>query len=119
MQVEPSKNGQVDQRRRRRPGSAVASTRTTPGFFHSQAFGLKGSQNSPKNRGSSLRPPNSDHNGTNSPNSSTARPGKSRAATAGHLPALIRPLPKRHVPVRRNPKVLDHYPAVVEFVFNH
>ena len=122
MEVEQPKNGQVDQQIRRRPDGADAASRTTDGFFHSHSFGLAGSQSSPKTRQSSLRPtPNGDHNNgsANSANRSTANHGKSRAATAWELPDLIRPLPVRNQPCRRQPRLLDHHPAVVEFVYQN
>jgi hypothetical protein len=118
MQVEPPKNGQVDQRIQRRPDSADAETRTTDGFFPSHALGLAGAETAPKNRRSSWRPTlNGDHRNS-SVNSSTATPGKSRPATAWHLPDLIRALPVRKQPCQRQPKLLPHYPAVTEYVYN-
>ena len=121
MEVEQPKNGQVDQQIRRRPDPADAFSRTTDGFFHSHSLGLAGSQSLPKPRQSSLRPtPNGDHdNGSaNSAKRSTANRGKSRAA-AWDLPNLIRPLPVRKQPCRRQPRLLDHHPAMVEFVYTN
>ena len=120
MEVEQPKNGQVDQQIRRRPDGADAASRTTDGFFHSHAFGLAGSQGSPKTRQSSLRPtPNGDHHNSsaNSTNRPTANRGKSRAVTAWELPDLIRPLPVRKHSCQRQPRLRDHYPAIVEFVY--
>ena len=37
--------------------------------------------------------------------------------TAWDLPELIRPLPIRRQPVRKRPRPLPHYPAVVEYVY--
>ena len=128
--VEQLKNGQVDQQIRRRPLRAVATPRTTDGFSHSHSFGLRGSQNSPKTRQSSYRPtPNDYHenHSVNSPNDNngsvlgaTTRKGKAvTLRTAWELPDLIQPLHRprtRHV---RQPRLLAHYPAVIEFVYNH
>lgn len=50
----------------------------------------------------------------------TVREGRlRRPRTAWELPDLIRPLPVRHRPVSKQPRLLPHYPAVVEFVYNH
>ncbi len=118
MEVEPPKNGQVDQRIQRRPDSADAEPRTTDGFFPSHALGLKGAEAAPKTRQSSWRPTlNGDHH-NGAVNSSTATPGKSRPVTAWHLPDLIRPLPVRKQPCQRRPKLLPHYAAVTEYVYN-
>ena len=123
MEVEPLKNGQVDQRLRRRPRSADASPRPTDGFFHSHTLGQRDSQSSPKPRRSPSRTtPNSDHrNGdANGPNDTTALPlgarGKPRLVSAWELSPLIRPLPTRRQQHLRQPRVLSHYPAIVEFV---
>jgi hypothetical protein len=127
MEVEPLKNSQVAQQLQRRPRSADASARPTDGFFHSHALGPGDSQSSPKTRRSPSRSTlNSDHpNGAlnGSTNGSTAQSlaaaGKSRLATAWNLAQLIRPLPVRQRPRQRQPKLLAHYPAVVEFVHNN
>jgi len=101
--------------------------RPTGGFFHSHTLGLTGSETSPKSRQSPSRAtPNGDHpNG--SPNGSrngshngptalpTVRQGRA-AATAWELPALVRPLPIRRRPKRKKPRLLSHYPAVLEYV---
>lgn len=128
--VERPKNGQVDQQIRRRPLRAVATSRTTNGFSHSHSFGLRGSQSSPKTRWSSYRPtPNDYHNSgsANGPNDGNdaapcAAPLEGKAATSRtvwELPKLIQPLHRRRKHFIRNPRLLPHYPAVVEFTYNH
>lgn len=127
MEVERPKNGHVEQPQRRRPDPADASLRTTDGFFHSQMLGLMGSQGSPKSRQSSYRTtPNGDHpNGsTNSAlnGSTTTQTARDRGAgirSAWDLPDLIRPLPVRRRPYLKRPKLLPHYPAVVEYVYTN
>jgi hypothetical protein len=57
-----------------------------------------------------------------SQNSSTAqattREGK-EGLTAWELPDLIRPMPIRHRPTMKQPRLLPHYPAVVEYIYNN
>lgn len=126
--VEPPKNGQVNQQIRRLPLRAVAPPRTTSGgFSHSHSFGLRDSQSSPKThpKSSSESPtPNSYHdnspNDSNSPASSaTARKRKAATRTAWELPELVQPLHRRRTRCVKQPRRLSHYPAVVEFVYNH
>lgn len=118
--MEPLENGQVAQQTRRRPAAADAWLRTTPGFFHSHALGLAGPQGAPKTRGSSSRPtPNGDHDNGSLNGLTALRTTRQRRQprTAWDLPELIRPLPVRRSPCPKRPRVLVHYPAVVEYVF--
>ncbi len=125
--MEQLENGQVDQQIRRRPLRAVATPRTTDGFSHSHSFGLRDSQGSPKTRQSSYRPtPNDyhDNRSDNSPNdnndTATSSQGKAVALrTAWELPDLVQPLHRRRIRRVRQPRLLPHYPAVVEFIYNH
>ena len=128
--VERQNNGQVDQQIRRRPLRAVATPRTTDGFSHSHSFGLRDSQSSPKNRQSSYQPTPNDYHTNRSVNSvndsndsvpgATTRKGKAvTLRTAWELPRLIQPLHRPRTRQVRQPRLLPHYPAVVEFVYNH
>ncbi len=130
VEVEQPENGQVNQQKRRRPLQAVAFQRpTNGGLSPSHSLGLKGVETTPKaRRWSPSRPtPNSDHingdfnNSFNGPlNGSTVqttvREGE-RVTTAWDLPDLIRPLPIRRRPATKRPRMLSHYPAVVEFIY--
>jgi hypothetical protein len=132
VEVEQPENGQVNQQKRRRPLQAVAFQRpTNGGLSPSHSLGLKGVETTPKaRRWSPSRPtPNSDHingdfnssfNGTlnGSTVQSTVREGE-KALTAWDLPNLIRPLPIRRRPTAKRPRILSHYTAVVEFVYNN
>lgn len=128
--VERPKNGQVDQRLRRRPRPADAYPRPTPGLSHSHSLGLTGAKIAPKGRGSpSEATPNGDHDNSTSnsiwngsTNGSTAtrtvNGNNSSHRTAWELSALIRPLPVRHRSVARRPRILAHYPAMVRYVYD-
>lgn len=99
------------------------------GFFHSHALGLAGAARTKKPLESpSGATPNRDHtNGTvngvlNRNNGRTGRPTASprkSITSAWDLPALIRPLPVRQRPLSRRTRMLPHYPAVIEFVYNN
>jgi hypothetical protein len=127
--VEPPKNGLAEPQIRRRLARPDGASRTTPGgFSHSPAFGLRDSHSSPKTHpGSSSRPtPNGYHdNGsagsTNDSNSPpTANTGKAaRRRTAWELPKLIQPLHRPRTNQVKRPRLLPHYPAVIEFVYHH
>ena len=128
--VEQPKNGQVNQQIRRRLVPPVGSPRTTPGGFSpAHSLGLRDSQSSPQNHpeSSSERPtPNGYHdNGSTSSNSdkngfSTARTGKTAPVrSAWALPELVQPLHRRRTRSVKPPKLLPHYPALIEFVYHH
>ena len=130
VEVEQPENGQVNQQKRRRPLQAVALQRpTNGGLSPSHSLGLRGVETTPKaRRWSPSRPtPNSDHNNgdfngsfngplNNSTTPTTVRGGE-KALTAWELHDLIRPLSVRHRPTVKRPRMLLHYPAVVEFVY--
>jgi hypothetical protein len=119
--VERPENGPVNQQKRRRPRQADAFQRATGGDLSpSHPLGPKGVQSTLKCRrqSPSRTTPNSDHpNG--SPNGltarATARVGERR--TAWQLPELIRPLPVRRHQITKRPRLLPHYAAMVEFVY--
>jgi hypothetical protein len=130
VEVERPENGQVNQQKRRRPLQAVALQRpTNGGLSPSHSLGLRGVETTPKaRRWSPSRPtPNSDHinsdfnSSFNGPfNGSTARTTVregEKALTAWELHDLIRPLSVRRRPVVKRPRMLSHYPAVVEYVY--
>jgi Replication-relaxation len=130
VEVEQTENGQVNQQKRRRPLQAVALQRpTNGGLSPSHSLGPRGVETTPKARrwSPSLPTPNSDHingdlNGSfnSTLNGSTVQPTireGEKATTAWDLPDLIRPLPIRRCPTAKRPRILAHYPAVVEFVY--
>jgi hypothetical protein len=129
MNVERPKNGQVNQQIRRRPPQPVGAPRTTSGgFSHSHSFGLRDSQSSPKTHPkSSYRPtPNGYHDngsassGSDSNDSTAAKKRKGTPLrTAWELPDLVQPLHRRRTHCVKQPRLLAHYPAVVEFIYNH
>ncbi len=49
----------------------------------------------------------------------TTRKGVGLPRTAWELPQLIRPLPVRHRPRRKQPRHLPHYPSVVRFIYDN
>lgn len=120
--VERPENGQDTPRLQRRPSPADASPGTTPVFFHSHTLGLSGAETAPKIRGSSHTGPTlngyHDNGPTNNPTTLAIAAGKRRGGAWG-LPALIRPLPVRQRKKPKQPRLLPHFPALVEFVYNH
>jgi hypothetical protein len=127
--VERLKNGQVDQQIRRRPRQADALPRTTDGFGPSHSFGLRDSQSSPpkavgrpSGRRSNSYHANSSVIAEPAPNSTNGQTGEAKASwqrTAWELPDLIQPLHRKRTRHVSQPRHLAHYPAVVEFVYNH
>lgn len=121
--VEQLRNGSAKPTVTASPSSAYASSRTTRGLDHSHKLGHRDSEASPPVRGSSSRPTLNSYHANGSLNRVTAlrttREG-SRPRTAWDLPALAhRPLPIRHRPTQRHGRMLPHYPAVVEFVYQN
>jgi hypothetical protein len=129
--VERPKNGQAKPTNTASPHQADALARTTDGFSHSHSFGLRDSQSSPikavgrpTGRRSNDYHVNGSANGPNASNSAvgslTARKGKADPLrTAWELNELIQPLHRRRSRVVNQPRLLTHYPAVVEFIYNH
>lgn len=95
------------------------------GFFHSHTLGLSGAARTKKPLESPSRTTLNDNhtNSTmNSDNGKTAQPTvnpRRFITSAWELPALIRPLPVRRRPLSRKTRMLPHYPALIEFVYNN
>lgn len=128
MDVEQPINGQQRQQATASPSSARCLQKAdSKDFFRSHALGC-GATGTKKSLESPLRAtPNGNpingtlNGGSTSDNGSTARPTarqRRAIATAWDLPNLIRPLPVRRRPLQKNPRLLPHYPALIEFVYN-
>jgi hypothetical protein len=132
MDVEQQINREQSQQATASPSSArCLQEADSKDFFRSHALGYgakrtKKSLESPSRstlnkyhlNGSVNSSLNGDNSSTAQPTATTTRERKT-IATAWDLPNLIRPLPVRRQPLQKNPRLLPHYPAVVEFIYNN